>query len=114
MIATILYSTAGLEASCGNDPAFIKQIVEMSAAQMLELSEQITNFTAKKDWPNVYFHAHKLKASIDLLEVVSLKEEIRALEKNAKHEVNIDEILSQAKHVAKVVEECVKQMKGEA
>ena len=111
MITTILYSTASLEASCGNDLDFVRQIVEMCCDQMQDLSKQIQDTAETGNWPDVYFHAHKLKASIGLLEIASLKEDIKILTDNAKHVVNTDEILPQAKLITGVIEECIEQMK---
>lgn len=110
MITTALYSVTKLEASCGNDPAFIREIIEMSCAQMLELSDLIIKAAEKQSWPDVYFHAHKLKASIGLLEI-NLMEEIKIINTNAKQEINTNTILPQVKSVIAAVAECVEQMK---
>ena len=113
MITAILYSTASLEASCGNELDFVRQIVEMCCDQMEELTKQIQHSAETENWADVYFNAHKLKASIGLLEIVSLKDDIKTLTDNARHLTNTNEILPQAKSVARVIEECIKQMKND-
>lgn len=110
MITIGLYSVAKLEASCGSDPVFIREIIEMSCAQMTELSGLIIKSAEKENWPDVYFHAHKLKASIGLLEI-NLMEEIKSVTVNARHETNTETILPQVKSIVAVVAECVEQMK---
>lgn len=109
-MADKLYSLSGLKAFGDNDPAFISQIIKMSSMQMIELSNLIQSFSRKKEWQEVFFYAHKLKASIILFEIVSLNEEIRELEKNAKAGINIEQIYNQIKYIVSVIEECVSQM----
>ena len=102
-----LFSTALL----GEDADFLQEVTGLFMAHIPILSENITNGIKTRNWAEVYFSAHKMKASIDLFEVDSLKEIIRKTETFAKEEINLDELPALAEQINEIVLACITQMK---
>lgn len=102
-----LFSTALL----GEDADFLQEVTGLFIAHIPVLSGNIINGIETRNWAEVYFNAHKMKASIDLFEVNSLKEIIRKTETFAKEEVNLDELPAMGEYINEIVMACVTQMK---
>ncbi len=75
-----LYSTESILRSHGNDTDFVKYIAELFVEHLPEMATELKKASQKQDWYHLHFYAHKMKASIDLFSIDSLKDLIRHLE----------------------------------
>ena len=69
--------------------------------------------SAKKDWANLYFYAHKMKATIDLFSIDSLTDIIRKLEKQGKAAADSKTLTQDVNYVSDVINACVAQLKND-
>jgi len=54
--------------------------------------DEIEQHHQHKEWERVYAIAHKLKPSIDMLDIVQLKTTIRDIEESAKYQKDLDQL----------------------
>ena len=73
----------------------------------------IRNAYAANDLDTVGKMAHKMKSSIDSMGIVSIKETIRSLEKNAKHQENVEMIPRLIDQVDATIQEAIMQLRKE-
>jgi len=108
-----LYDTKNLLDTHQGDTEFIKHIARLFIQHMPVMLAELKKAFADRDWQNMYFYAHKMKASIDLFAVTGLAETIRAVEQQAKAGVPADNLGQLVADVDRVITECVGQMKEE-
>ena len=65
----------------------------------------------EEDWKAVYFYAHKLKTSIDLFNLVPLKQLIRKLETKAKNETETASIAEDVNFISDYIKKSMAAMK---
>lgn len=75
-----LYDLSSLEKMSRGDKAFITKMMEIFVVLANENSLKMEQLLAQNDWQSMQIIAHKMKPSIDQLEITSLKEKIRFLE----------------------------------
>ena len=75
-----LYDLSGLEKMSRGDNAFMTKMMAIFVVLAKENSLKIEQLLAQNDWQTMKIIAHKMKPSIDQLEITSLKEIIRFLE----------------------------------
>jgi hypothetical protein len=84
-----LYNLEKLYSIESKDENFIKEVVILFVNTIPFISEVLVKAANEKKWDQVYFLAHKVKATIDLLNIEILQKEIRFVEESAKKEVNV-------------------------
>jgi hypothetical protein len=85
-----LYNLEKLYSIESKDAHFIKEVVCLFINTIPNISHELVKAANEKKWDDVYFLAHKMKATIDLLNIESLKKEIRVVEEQAKSKINGD------------------------
>ena len=75
-----LYDLSGLEKMSRGDNAFMTKMMAIFVVLAKENSLKMEQLLAQNDWQTMKIIAHKMKPSIDQLEITSLKEIIRFLE----------------------------------
>jgi len=65
----------------------------------------------QEQWERVGKLAHKLKSTIDSMGITSLKDDIRTIEANGKHQQNTDILAPLVQRVTEVVTACIGQLK---
>ena len=108
-----LYNTKNLLDTHQGDKEFIKHIAGLFIQHMPVMSKELRTAFEKKDWPNLYFYAHKMKASIDLFGIYELTTTIRAIEQQGKSGVPAGNLDGEVKDVNRVIAECVAQLRDE-
>ena len=106
-----LYSTDTILRTHGGDAEFVKYIAGLFIEHVPEMSAELLKASKKKDWVNLHFYAHKMKASIDLFAITSLTDIIRTLEKQGRAETDSPTLKKDVKFVADVIDDCVVQLK---
>lgn len=76
----MLHDLSTLKAMGEKDPTFVPTLVGMFIDSIPKDVETLNEAVAKKDWEQVAFVSHKLKSTVDTLNVKSISETIRLLE----------------------------------
>ncbi len=87
----------------GNDE-FILSLVKIFIQTIPQNSLQMVEAAEDKHWDKVSKIAHKLKSTIDTLQIQSIKQDIRLIEINAKNKADLISVLKQVKKVHQVIE----------
>ncbi len=80
--------------------------VPATASEMVEACN-------KQEWERLSKLAHKMKSTVDTMCMVSIKEDIRTIEADAKHKVNITGLASLVKKIDWTISRATQQMKEE-
>jgi hypothetical protein len=67
--------------------------------------------TIAGDWQKASRYAHKMKSTIDSMNITSIKTEIRTVEMDAKNKTNTSSLLKVAQKIEKVINEVALQVK---
>ena len=108
---TRLYNLEKLHGIENKDANFIKEVLMLFLNTIPVISDELIKATTEKKWDQVYFLAHKMKANIDLLNIESLKKEIRVVEENSKTRNNLDHISDKVKFINSIIQQCAKEIK---
>lgn len=106
-----LYDTQILIQTHDADHEFVKYMITVFLQHMPEYNASLVKAAAENDWGNVHFFAHKMKASIDLFNMLELKDFIRKLDEKAKNQTETDTIVPDVQHVSNYMHRCFAQMK---
>lgn len=90
---------------------FIKSLVEIFIDTIPANSEEMITAIENEEWEVAGKLAHKLKSTIDTMQIVSIKEDIRFIELNGKNKTNTHEIAVVANKVNAVILETTAQLK---
>ena len=108
-----LYSMTLVNDLAQDNQEFIKSLIQIfldtiptNAKEMLEACEQ-------KNWEQTGKLAHKLKSTIDTMQIISIKEDIRIIEANGKNPQNTIHIAQLVKRVDAVINIVTTQLKQE-
>ena len=90
---------------------FIKSLAAIFIKTSPYDSGEMLEATNTGDWQKVSKYAHKLKSTVDSMNIVSIKSDIRILELDAKHKTNTEALPQLAIKVDHVINEVAKQVK---
>jgi len=102
-----MYDLAMIESISGGDQQFIKQMVKLFLDNMPQNIEILKRTVEDEDWEQMWKTAHKMKSTIDSLNIVELKQEIRTIELSGKKLEGLELIPSIVQKVEKVLNECM-------
>lgn len=102
-----LYDLSMIESISGGDQQFIKQMVKLFLDNMPQNIEILKRTVEDEDWEQMWKTAHKMKSTIDSLNIVELKQEIRAIELSGKKLEGLELIPSIVQKVEKVLNDCM-------
>ncbi len=108
-----LYNTETILKTHYGDEEFVKSMAELFIEHLPQMSAELQKASAKKDWENIYFYAHKMKATIDLFSIESLTDIIRKLEKQGKAAADSKTLKQDINYVSDVINACVAQIKND-
>lgn len=83
-----LYDLSELEEITDGDTEFIIALAGIYLDTIPLNSQQMVQAAEAKDWPAVSKIAHKIKPTIDSMNIMSISSDIRTLETDAKNKVN--------------------------
>ena len=106
-----LYDTETILKTHGNDKEFVKYIAGLFVEHLPEMAAELKKASVQRDLYHVYFYAHKMKATIDLFSIESLKVLIRKLEAEGKATDYSPSINTDVECVVKTIHECIVQLK---
>ena len=108
-----LYNTETILNTHYGDEDFVKTMAELFIEQLPVMASELKTASLKKDWYNIYFYAHKMKATVDLFSIASLKDVIRKLEQQGKSETDSKTLKEDANYVTEIISACVMQLKND-
>ena len=106
-----LYDLSMVQTIAGGDAGFVKKMVQLFIETVPPSMADIQKETDQQNWASVSKLAHKMKATIDSMGIVKIKDTVRVIEANGKKGEEVDKIPGLVQEVIQVLEECVKQLK---
>ena len=107
-----LYSLNQLEALASGDTAFVNKMVDMFIQMAPESVDRMLTALAEDDLEDLGAAAHKVKPSIDMMGITTLKQKIRDLEQWGKHRTNVEKIPELLDDVIETLNNVVQQLRN--
>lgn len=107
-----LFDLSQLNELSGGNQDFVNKMAGMFVDMVPEILDRINTGLATDNLEDMGAAAHKIKPSIDMMGIVSLKEKIRALESNGKNRTNLDEIPGLVSDINEILNKVVAQLRA--
>lgn len=111
LIAEKLYDFDQLEEIAADSPEFIVSLASMYIDTIPATSAEMVNAAKAREWQKVSKLAHKLKSTVDSMNIYSLQTDIRSLEIDAANKVNTDQLHRTTLRVDSVIRAVAAQVK---
>lgn len=108
-----LFDLKQLEDLAAGNHDFILALAKIYLSTIPENSAELVAATKQQDWVRVSKLAHKLKSTIDSLNMETIQKDIRVLEMDAKNKTNVQALPSLASKVNNVIHTVASQLKGQ-
>lgn len=108
-----LYNLDNLISMIGSDSESIKEFVDLFLDTSVQTMNELNSSYEAENISQVGAMAHKLKSSIDLMGISSLKTDIRSIEKIGKELKNVNMLKELISNLNQVLQLVHKQMKEE-
>lgn len=108
-----LYDLAQLKQMIGDNEEFLISLAEIYLATVPASTKEMVQAAATEDWLSVSKLAHKIKPTIDSMNINSIKADVRTLESDGKDQVNTDKLEKIAVKVDDIVNAVAEQLKEE-
>lgn len=110
-VTTRLYDLKQMEEIAVGSPDFLAMLAKIYLDTIPDTSEEMLKATQSGEWDKASKFAHKLKSTIDSLNINSIKSEIRSIEMDGKNKVNTEYLKKLAIKVDEVIKEVASQIK---
>lgn len=107
-----LYSLSKLEEISRGNQEFVKKMVNMLVEEMPISLAALKEGLEHKDYDQVRAMAHKMKPSIQLMNMSRISKTIQTLEDNAKAKTNLEQIPDMVHQVMDVCERVLEELRG--
>src|ERR1700759_4701628 len=97
----------------GGAEGFIRKMVALFIETVPQKIQDLKHALGEENWARVGKTAHKLKSTIDSMGIKSIRQEIRAVEANAKAMQSLEEVPAMVTTIDSVITECIGQLKTE-
>ena len=108
-----LYNLKQVEEIASGNQEFILTLVNIFLETVPANCAEMVQASKSAQWDNVSKLAHKIKSTIDTMEIVSISTDIRTIEHDAKKEINLENIKKLVIKVTEVIENTSIQLKQE-
>ncbi len=108
-----LFDLSMVEAISGGDRSFIQRMLQLFLDTVPATLNDLKKTCDAADWAMLSKHAHKLKSTIDSMNIDSLKKDIRSIESSAKTNGDPAELQRLTNRVLSVMNDVMKQVKAE-
>ena len=111
--STPLYDLSMVRSVSGGDESFIRKMVQLFIETVPPGIADLQEAHKKQEWQRMGKIAHKLKSTIDSIGIVTIKDEIRLIENNGKHEKDTGSLAPLVERVTDVINNCIQQLKAD-
>ena len=87
-----IYDLTELRKMSGNDEEFVQEMLVTFLSNNQEYLVLLNDACENKDWKTLKFNAHKIKPSVLLFKIDSVKQEILDLNEFSEKEINLEKI----------------------
>lgn len=108
-----LYDLSMVETISGGDKSFVQRMLQLFLDTVPATLADIKNTCDKSEWLALSKHAHKLKSTIDSLNINSLKQDIRSIESSAKSNGDPGELKMLTQRVLSVMDDVIRQVRAD-
>jgi PAS domain S-box-containing protein len=108
-----LYDLSMVQSVSGGDEGFIQRMVALFIETVPQNLQDLKSALQQENWEQVGKTAHKLKSTIDSMGIKSIRQEIRAVETNARQKESLQDIPSLVTNIDSVIRECIGQLQAE-
>jgi CheY-like chemotaxis protein len=108
-----LYDLTLVKAISGGDESFVKSMILLFLETVPSIMEQMQLACKQRDWQLTSKLAHKLKSTIDSLNIYQLQDLIRKIESDGKKEENLDQVPGCVRLLNKGMNDCMAQVKSD-
>jgi CheY-like chemotaxis protein len=105
-----LYDLSMVQSVSGGDEGFIKKMVALFIETVPQNMDELQKATDEANWDQVGKTAHKLKSTVDSMGIKTIRQEIRAVEANAKQKQDVEGIPGLVAQIRRVIDECIGQL----
>lgn len=106
-----LYDLKQMEEIAVGNPEFLAALAKIYLDTIPMTSDEMLKATQSGEWDKASKLAHKLKSTIDSLNIYSIKSEIRSIEMDGKNKVNTEYLKKVALKVDEVIKDVAEQIK---
>lgn len=104
------FNLEGIRKFVGGDEEAVKNMIHVFLDAIPISLKKFNKAFQEKDYSQLAFYAHKIKSSIDILNIDDLKQDIRTIEHNAKTGTGLDQIPALHKKVNQVIQEVINEL----
>ncbi len=108
-----LYDLTLVKAISGGDEGFVKSMILLFLETVPGMLDQMQAACQARDWEQTSKLAHKLKSTIDSMNIYQLQDLIRKIETDGKNGQNLDQLPAEVRHLRKGMNDCIKQVKSD-
>lgn len=108
-----LFDFKQLEELAAGNPDFMLALARIYLSTIPDNSKEMVEATEKEDWSKVSKLAHKLKSTIDSMNMATIQKDIRVLENDAKNKANVQALPPLATKVNSVIHRVAEQLRGQ-
>lgn len=113
MASAPLYDFKLVEEIAGGDREFVKRMMSMFVDTIPALLSELQYSVENEEWDKTSKIAHRMKSTIDSMNIQSIKSEIRQMEANGKQRANLEAMPSLVEKVSNVLTECFESVRKE-
>ena len=92
---------------------FILQVINIFLETVPANTEALKKACDEKNWEQVYFFAHKIKANVNLLAIDSICDDVKYVEHCAKTLTSLENTPSKVKHIHSTVKHVAQVLKND-
>ena len=106
-VSETLYDLSQLRELSRGDEAFINKMLSVFKSLAVQSIEQLEHGVEVNDWQEINRTAHKIKPSIDNLQINVISDKIRIVEKATEDQMTVDELKENVSEVITVLKKVV-------
>ena len=106
-----MYDFKLVEEIAGGDQEFVKRMMAMFVDTVPSLLTDLQLNIEQENWEKTSKIAHRMKSTIDSMNIRSIKVEIRQIEANGKQQLNLEQMPGLLKKVSSVLTDCIESVR---
>ena len=108
-----VYDLTLISSISGGDSGFLRKMILLFNETVPQNVKELVDATHNANWEQVSKMAHKLKSTVDSMGIKSIREDIRAVEANARNLENLQAVPALVSRVDDVIRVCISQLAQE-